>query len=44
MPGLSSVDFTVLAGDALNTQWFEAKVILNEPKKTDNFPRWGHTV
>jgi len=44
MPSLSNVDLTMFAGDAVNTSCFEAKVILDRPKETDDLPRWRPTV
>jgi hypothetical protein len=40
-PGLSNVDLPMCTGDALNTQCFQAEVILDRVKKTDDLPRWA---
>jgi hypothetical protein len=39
MSGLSNVDFSTLEGDAVNTQCFQAEVILDRLKETTNLPR-----
>jgi hypothetical protein len=40
MSYLSNVDLPTLAGDAVNTQCFHAKVIIDGLKETGDPPRW----
>jgi hypothetical protein len=39
-PGLSNVDHTKFAGNTVNANRFQAKVILDVPKEIGDIPRW----